>query len=51
MKEISQNILSLIKSSNGLKTSEIAQKLSLDKNEVKTVLFTDLKDICYQDIR
>ncbi len=51
MKTISQNILNLIKSSNGLKASEIAQKLNLDKNEVKAVLLTDLKDLCYQDTR
>ena len=49
MKTVSQNILNLIKTFNGLKTSEIAQKLNLDKNEVKAVLLTDLKDLCYQD--
>ena len=51
MKTTSQNILNLIKTSNGLKASEIAQKLNLDKNEVKAVLLTDLKDLCYQDTR
>lgn len=49
MSQLKQDILTLLKSSGGLKTSEIAQKLQADKSDVKMVLFKDLKDICYQD--
>lgn len=49
MSQLKQDILILLKSSGGLKTSEIAQKLQADKSDVKMVLFKDLKDICYQD--
>ena len=49
MSQLKQDILTLLKSSGGLKTSEIAQKLQADKSDVKMVLFKDLKDISYKD--
>lgn len=49
MSQLKQDILALLKSSQGMEVSEIARKLQVDQDDVKMILLKDLKETCYQD--
>ncbi len=47
--QLQQSILTLLGQSNGIKASEIAQRLNLNKDSIVKILTNELKDVCYQD--
>lgn len=47
--QLQQSILTLLEQSDGIKASEIAQRLNLNKDSVIKILTNELKDVCCQD--
>ena len=49
MTPFENSILEIIKKSNGIKATQIANKLKVDKKQVNALLYGSLKAYCYQD--